>query len=69
MRYNVPINDPEIDADGEEGSQTIDIVTLEGTKKQKIKAWRRYLRVRLGTQDVHTMNRVTNALGFNELVP
>ena len=62
-RYMVPINDAELGA-----SQTVDIVTLDGTKKARIKQWRNYLRVRLGTNDVHKMQRVTRALGFRELL-
>ena len=68
ITYYVPINEAGIDADGEEGSVTVDVVTLQGTKKRRTKEWRQYLRIRLGTQDVHKMNRVTKALGFDELL-
>lgn len=61
--YMVPINDAE---DGE--SQTVDVVELTGTKKKRLKQWREYLRIRLKTQDVHEMNRVTRDLGFEELL-
>jgi len=69
IQYHVPINDAALDADGNPtGSQSVDIVTLQGTKKRKKKEWRQYLRVRLKTQDVHTFNKVTKALGFDELL-
>lgn len=67
-KYHVPINCSAENADGTRGSQTIDIVTLQGTKKRKRKEWREYLRVRLKTQDIHKMNAMTKALGFNELL-
>ncbi len=62
--YMVPINDAE---DGE--SQTVDVVELTGTKKKRLKQWREYLRVRLKTQDVHYMDKITRELGFSELLP
>ena len=69
IQYHVPINDAALDADGNPtGSQSVDIVTLQGTKKRKKKEWRQYLRIRLKTQDVHKMNAVTKALGFDELL-
>ena len=67
--YYVPINDAEEKEDGTLGSQTVDVVQLQGTKKRRVKEWRQYLRVRLQTQDVHKMNAVTRKLGFNELLP
>ncbi len=67
--YMVPINDAEEYEDGTLGSQTVDVVHLDGTKKKRIKQWREYLRIRLKTQDVHKMNAVTKALGFKELIP
>jgi phosphoserine phosphatase len=67
--YYVPINDPEEKEDGTLGSQTVDVVTLQGTKKKRIKQWREYLRIRLKTQDVHKMNHMTRKLGFDELLP
>ena len=67
--YHVPINDAEEKEDGTLGSQTVDVVTLQGTKKKRIKQWREYLRIRLKTQDIHTMNRMTKELGFEELIP
>jgi|TARA_B110000914_G_scaffold151977_1_gene133284 hypothetical protein len=69
INYHVPINSVELDEDGNPtGSQTIDIVQLQGTKKRKKKEWRQYLRVRLKTQDIHKMNAMTKALGFDELL-
>jgi hypothetical protein len=69
INYHVPINSLELDEDGNPtGSQTIDIVQLQGTKKRKKKEWRQYLRVRLKTQDIHKMNAMTKALGFDELL-
>jgi len=69
INYHVPINSVELDEDGNPtGSQTIDIVQLQGTKKRKKKEWRQYLRVRMKTQDIHKMNAVTKALGFEELL-
>ncbi len=69
-KYYVPINDVEVDEEGvPTGSQTVDIVTLQGTKKRRIKEWRQYLAIRLETTDVHTMNRMTKAMGFEELIP
>ena len=62
--YMVPINCAE---DGR--SQTVDVVELSGTKKKRLKQWREYLRIRLKTQDVHLMNKVTKELGFPELLP
>ena len=67
--YYVPINDAAEQEDGTLGSQTVDVVQVTGTKKKRIKQWREYLRIRLDTQDVHTLNRVTKALGFEELIP
>ena len=67
--FIVPINCAEEREDGTLGSQTVDVVQLTGTKKKRIKQWREYLRIRLKTQDVHTMNKVTKSLGFDELVP
>jgi len=67
--YYVPINDAEEKEDGTLGSQTVDVVQLQGTKKRRVREWRQYLRVRLQTQDVHKMNAVTRKLGFNELLP
>ncbi len=69
INYHVPINSVELDEDGNPtGSQTIDIVQLQGTKKRKKKEWRQYLRVRLKTQDIHKMNAMTKALGFDDLL-
>ena len=69
INYHVPINSVELDEDGNPtGSQTIDIVQLQGTKKRKKKEWRQYLRIRLKTQDIHKMNAMTKALGFDELL-
>jgi hypothetical protein len=62
-RYIVELNEAE-----EGGSQTIDILTLEGTKKQKRKQWKSYLQVRAGVIDVHECNRIAKAMGFKELV-
>jgi hypothetical protein len=67
--YYVPINCAEEKEDGTLGSQTVDVVQLQGTKKKRIKQWREYLRIRMETQDVHRMNAMTKALGFDELVP
>jgi hypothetical protein len=61
--YMVPIN-PSLDG----GSQTIDILRLEGTKKQKRKQWRGYLQVRCGVVDYHECNRIAREMGFRELV-
>ena len=61
--YMVPINEA---VDG--GSQTVDVVELQGTKKQRLKQWRAYLRVRCGLNDVHKMNQVTRDLGFEEII-
>lgn len=66
--YFVPINDPEVYEDGTLGSQTCDVVQVTGTKKNRRKQWREYLRIRLKTNDVHTMNKTTKALGFRELI-
>ena len=63
MRYVIPLNEC---LEGE--SQTVDLLTLEGTKKQKIKAWRKYLTVRAGVWDVHACNQIARELGFKELV-
>jgi len=67
--YMIPINDAEEKEDGTLGSQTVDVVHLRGTKKQRVKQWREYLRIRLKTQDVHKMNKATKQLGFPELLP
>lgn len=67
--YHVAINPPTNPGEENEGSITVDIVKLRGTKKRKTKDWRNYLRVRCGTNDVHEMNRITRALGFDELIP
>ena len=61
--YMVPINDAE---SGE--SQTVDVVELSGTKKQRLKQWRGYLRVRGNIHDVHKQNDVTRKLGFEEIL-
>ncbi len=61
--YLVPINEAE---EGE--SQTCDVVELKGTKKQRLKQWRNYLRVRCGLNDVHAMNKVTRDIGFEEIL-
>lgn len=66
-KYYVPLN-PDMDQEGNEQSQTVDIVTLTGTKKQKRAAWRRYLSVRCGVFDYHECNRIARELGFRELV-
>jgi hypothetical protein len=66
--YFVPINCAEEKEDGSLGSQTVDIVTVDGTKKQRIRQWRDYLRIRLKTNDVHLMNKTTRKLGFKELI-
>lgn len=68
MKYYVAINDAAENEDGTLGSQTVDVVTLTGTRKRRCKEWRQYLRIRLQTQDVHTMNAMTRALGFDELI-
>jgi len=62
--YMVPINPAE---DGE--SQTVDVVQLTGTKKQRKRQWAQYLKVRagIGIADVHERQRVTRELGFKEL--
>ena len=67
--YYVAINDAEENEDGTLGSQTVDVVQLSGTKKKRIREWRQYMRIRLDTQDIHTINDMTRALGFDELVP
>ncbi len=63
--YMVPINPAEA---GE--SQTVDIVQLNGTKKQRKRDWAKYLRVRcgVGVADVHERQRITKALGFKDLL-
>ena len=66
--YYVPINDAEVKEDGTLGSQTVDVVQLQGTKKRRRREWRQYLRTRLQTQDIHKMNAMTRALGFEELL-
>jgi hypothetical protein len=66
--YFVPINCAAENEDGSLGSQTVDVVTVTGTKKQRIKQWREYLSIRLKTSDVHTMNKTTRKLGFRELI-
>ena len=68
-KYYVPINDAEEKEDGTLGSQTVDVVTLQGTKKRRVREWRQYLRIRMETQDVHKMNAMTRKLGFDELLP
>ena len=67
--YYVAINDAAENEDGTLGSQTVDVVQLSGTKKKRIREWRQYMRIRLDTQDIHTINNMTRALGFDELVP
>ena len=62
-KYFIPLNE---DVEGQ--SQTVDILTLEGTKKQKIKAWRKYLTVRANVWNVHECNQIAKDLGFRELV-
>ena len=62
-QYFIPINDAK---EGE--SQTTDILTLTGTKKQKRAAWRRYLSIRCGEFDFHECNRIAKELGFKELI-
>jgi hypothetical protein len=66
--YYVPINCAEEKEDGTLGSQTVDVVQLQGTKKRRRREWRQYLRIRLQTQDIHKMNAMTRALGFEELL-
>lgn len=62
-RYVVKVNTTE----GDE-SQTVDILTLEGTRKAKRKQWRAYLQVRCGITDYHQCNAVARSMGFKELV-
>ena len=62
-RYYVPLNEV---VEGE--SQTVDVVTLTGTKKQKRAAWRRYLGVRCDVFDYHECDRIAKELGFTELI-
>ena len=62
-RYHIPLNEAE---PGQ--SQTVDILTLEGTKKQKRKQWRKYLQVRAGISDYHECNRIARKMGFKELI-
>lgn len=62
-KYYIPLNEV-----GEDGSQTVDIVHLTGTKKQKRAAWRRYLSVRAEVFDYHECNRIARELGFKELI-
>ena len=62
-KYFIPLNE-----DVPDQSQTVDVLTLEGTKKQKQAAWRRYLSVRCGIWDYHEYNRIAKALGFDELI-
>ena len=63
VTFMVPINPAE---DGE--SQTVDVVELTGTKKQRVRQWRAYLRVRAGITDVHKQNAATKELGFEEIL-
>ena len=63
--YFIPINP----LTEEDRTQTVDVLELRGTKKQRIKAWRNYLRVRLGSNDVHKFNHVAKEMGFEELIP
>lgn len=62
-RYLIPLNQA-----AENESQTVDVLTLEGTKRKKRKQWRAYLKVRAGIIDFHECNRVARELGFEELV-
>ena len=62
-KYFIAINE---DVEGE--SQTVDILTLRGSKKQKRKDWRKYLAVRADISDYHECNRIAKALGFDELI-
>ena len=62
-KYYIPLNEANDDM-----SQTVDVVTLTGTKKQKRAAWRRYLGVRCEVFDYHECNRIARELGFKELI-
>ena len=45
-----------------------DKLTLEGTTKERILQWKKYLYVRAGVDTTSECNRVAKALGFTELV-
>ena len=62
-KYYIPLNEA---SDG--GSQTVDVVDLTGTKKQKRAAWRRYLGVRCDVFDYHECNRIAREMGFKDLI-
>ena len=63
VTFMVPINEA-----GKGESQTIDVVELTGTKKQRVRQWRAYLRTRAGITDVHKQNAATKSLGFEEIL-
>ena len=63
MRYIVPINECD-----EGGSQTVDVVTIEGTKKTRLKKFRKYLSIRYKITQYEKQLDIIKALGFEDLV-
>jgi|5_EtaG_2_1085323.scaffolds.fasta_scaffold01303_8 D-alanyl-D-alanine dipeptidase len=63
MRYLVPINDAQ-----EDETQTVDIVTIEGATKTRLKKFRKYLAIRYKITQYEKQLDVIKALGFEDLV-
>ena len=59
VRYHVVL-DPE--------TGVTDVVTLKGSRMERVNAWRRYLYVRTGTKNITTCNKIAKAMGFDELI-
>ena len=60
VRYMIPINEK---VDGE--TQTVDIVTLTGTKKKRKKLFRKYLKERF---NLTNPKEIARAMGFKDLL-
>ena len=45
-----------------------DVLTLKGTRMERVNAWRRYLFVRTGQRDITQANKIAKAMGFDELI-
>lgn len=62
-RYLIMLNEPINEGD----SVTADVLTVDGSKKNRRKQWRRYLSVRAGVVDYHECNRIAREMGYPEL--
>jgi len=45
-----------------------DVLTLKGSRMERVKAWRRYLYVRTGQRNITHANKIAKAMGFDELI-